>query len=64
MSVHETVLAAIDGDEEAFLSLVSGRRERLYRIAFAYVRNEADALEAIQEASCRSSGSPVILTRG
>ncbi|AEI44470.1 sigma-70 family RNA polymerase sigma factor [Paenibacillus mucilaginosus] len=54
MSVHETVLAAIDGDEEAFFSLVSGRRERLYRIAFAYVRNEANALEAIQEVTCRA----------
>ncbi|WP_426454466.1 sigma-70 family RNA polymerase sigma factor [Paenibacillus sp. S-38] len=54
MTAHETVRAAQRGDEEAFFLLVSGQRERLYRIAFAYLKNESEALEAIQEVTCRA----------
>ncbi|CAM3857081.1 sigma-70 family RNA polymerase sigma factor [Cohnella lubricantis] len=54
MTTEERVAAALNGDDEAFYELVSAERERLYRIAYAYLKNEADALEALQEAACRA----------
>lgn len=54
MSTEELVRAAQRGDPEAFHQLVSMERIKLYSIAFAYLKNEADALEAIQETTCRA----------
>ncbi len=54
MTTEERVAAARDGDDEAFYELVRSGKERLYRIAYAYLKNESDALEAIQEATCRA----------
>lgn len=54
MTVEQLVLAAQQGDDEAFFQLLNVEKERLYRIAFAYLRNESDALEAIQETTCRA----------
>ncbi|WP_338134389.1 sigma-70 family RNA polymerase sigma factor [Cohnella candidum] len=54
MSTEEWVRAAQRGDPEAFHQLVSMERTKLYSIAFAYLKNEADALEAIQETTCRA----------
>ncbi|TFE19422.1 sigma-70 family RNA polymerase sigma factor [Cohnella luojiensis] len=54
MTTEQLVRAAQSGDDEAFFLLVSGEKERLYRIAFAYLRSESDALEALQEATCRA----------
>ncbi|WP_228101605.1 RNA polymerase sigma factor [Paenibacillus donghaensis] len=41
-------------DEETFFRYLSAEQRRLYSIAFSYLRNETDALEAVQEASCRA----------
>src|SRR5690606_15433582 len=46
--------AAIRGDEAAFVRLMADRKLQLYRIAYAYLRSEADALEAVQEVTCRA----------
>jgi len=54
MSTEEWVIAAQRGDHEAFHRLVSAHKFKLYRIAYAYLKNEEDALEAIQEATCRA----------
>ncbi|MCZ8521828.1 MULTISPECIES: sigma-70 family RNA polymerase sigma factor [Paenibacillus] len=54
MSSEETVRAAQRGDDDAFYSLVSDQKEQLYRIAYAYLRSEPEALEAIQEVTCRA----------
>lgn len=54
MTTEERVAAALNGDDDAFYELVSAEKERLYRIAYAYLKNEADALEAQQEATCRA----------
>lgn len=51
---EELVRSAQAGDEEAFYMLMSSQKERLYRIAYAYLRNEGDAIEAIQETTCRA----------
>ncbi|WP_287022724.1 sigma-70 family RNA polymerase sigma factor [Cohnella sp.] len=50
----ERVLAAQRGDDDALYALISSVRMKLYAIAYAYLRDEADALEAIQEATCRA----------
>ncbi|WP_256761635.1 sigma-70 family RNA polymerase sigma factor [Cohnella sp. WQ 127256] len=47
-------LAAKRGDDAAFYSLIMQHREKMYRIAYTYLKNETDALEAVQEATCRA----------
>lgn len=39
---------------DAFLALLEKQKERLFRIAVAYLHNEADALDAVQETVCRA----------
>jgi RNA polymerase sigma-70 factor (TIGR02954 family) len=56
MTTEQLVLAAQQGDDEAFFQLISAERERLYRIAFAYLKNETESLEALQEMTCRAYG--------
>lgn len=46
--------AAKRGDDEAFYSLITQYEEKLYRIAYTYLKNETDALEAVQEVTCRA----------
>ncbi|KWX77299.1 sigma-70 family RNA polymerase sigma factor [Paenibacillus jilunlii] len=41
-------------DEEVFFQQLAGEHRKLYAIAYSYLRSEADALEAVQEASCRA----------
>ncbi|MEF2969152.1 sigma-70 family RNA polymerase sigma factor [Paenibacillus sp. M1] len=54
MEEKEWAAAACRGDEEAFYRLVSLHKRKLYGIAFSYLRNESDALEAVQEAVCKA----------
>jgi len=54
MTTEELARAAQQGDHEAFRQLVGADKRKLYRIAFAYLNNETDALEAVQEATCRA----------
>jgi RNA polymerase sigma-70 factor, ECF subfamily len=55
-NVNQTELAkkAISGDEDSFTLLIQERRERLYRMAFSYVKNKDDALEIVQETVYRA----------
>lgn len=46
--------AAVTSDEYIFYEQVSDEKRKLYGIAFGYLRNETDALEALQEATCRA----------
>lgn len=48
------VLAAKRGNDEAFFQLIEEHKAKLYRIAYSYLNNEADALEAIQETTFRA----------
>ncbi|CAM4354371.1 sigma-70 family RNA polymerase sigma factor [Paenibacillus typhae] len=41
-------------DEETFFKRLYVEHRKLYAIAFSYMRNEADALEVVQEVSCRA----------
>jgi RNA polymerase sigma-70 factor, ECF subfamily len=46
----EQIIRAKKGDAEAFRYLIKERKDVLYRTAFAYVKNEDDAIEIVQEA--------------
>lgn len=50
----QIVRQAIDGDQQAFYAVVSARKRRLNHIAYSYLKNETDALEAIQETTYRA----------
>ncbi|QFF97720.1 RNA polymerase subunit sigma-24 [Psychrobacillus glaciei] len=54
MSEKKLVLKAIKGDEDAFLELIHSYEEALYRTAISYLKNEGDALEAVQEVTYRA----------
>lgn len=40
---------AQQGNQKAFLKLVESDKEKLYKMAFLYVKNESDALDIVQE---------------
>ena len=41
-------------DEEYFSNYLSGQQRKLYSVAYSYMRNEADAIEIVQEATCKA----------
>jgi RNA polymerase sigma-70 factor (TIGR02954 family) len=47
------VRAAKRGDHDAFYKLIQVHKITLYKIAFSFLNNEEDALEAVQEVTCR-----------
>lgn len=50
MAVNEKkIKQSIKGDREALLFLLNQEKEKLYRTAYSYVRNEADALDVFQQ---------------
>ncbi|MGO4185600.1 sigma-70 family RNA polymerase sigma factor [Paenibacillus sp. TAF43_2] len=53
MNKDEWAQAAIRGDETALLQRIDLDKHQMYGIAYSYMRNESDALEAIQETVCR-----------
>ncbi|MFP3388520.1 sigma-70 family RNA polymerase sigma factor [Brevibacillus sp. SIMBA_040] len=50
MNVVQLVKAAQAGNTEAFQELIEQHRERMYRMAYYYVRNDADAEDVVHEA--------------
>jgi RNA polymerase sigma-70 factor (TIGR02954 family) len=54
MGEEELVIAAQSGDNDAFYSLVSSYSENLYNIAYCYLKDQQEALEAVQETTCRA----------
>ncbi|WNB91719.1 sigma-70 family RNA polymerase sigma factor [Bacillus sp. NEB1478] len=54
METEQAVKKAIKGDDEAFLQLIQAYKIDLYKTALSYLRNEEEALEAIQEVTYRS----------
>ncbi len=49
MDIPKLVRKAKNGNDEAFNQLISFVRNKLYRTAFSYVRNEQDALDIYQD---------------
>jgi RNA polymerase sigma-70 factor (ECF subfamily) len=54
MSEEELVRKAQKGDEEAFYKLIFSSKDKLYSMAYCYLKSESDALEAVQEVTCRA----------
>lgn len=54
MKIEDLVKKAQRGDDEAFTKLISSNKEKLYRIAFSYLKNQHHSLEAIQETTFRA----------
>ena len=52
--MEEIAKRAIRGDQQAILVLLEVYEETLYRTAYAYLRNEHDALDAMQELAYRA----------
>jgi RNA polymerase sigma-70 factor, ECF subfamily len=44
-----TVEKAKKGDQKAFMQLIDTEKEKLYRMAYLYVKNESDALDIVQD---------------
>lgn len=49
MSKLKLVSRAKKGDADAFQELIHGEKDKLYRMAYVYMRNEEDALEVFQD---------------
>jgi RNA polymerase sigma-70 factor (TIGR02954 family) len=54
MEVESLVIAAQNGDDDAFFKLISSIKEKMYHTAYCYLKNENDALEAVQETTCKA----------
>ena len=54
MEVMSLIKKAKKGDDGAFYELMQIHKIRLLKIAFSYLRNEEDALEALQEVTFRA----------
>ncbi|MBB4824775.1 RNA polymerase sigma-70 factor (ECF subfamily) [Sporosarcina luteola] len=54
MTEIELANQAIRGDDDAFLQLMLLHQKALYRTALAYLKNEEEALEAVQEVTFRA----------
>lgn len=54
MLIEIKVKKALKGDKQAFLDLIEPEKEKLYKIAYTYVKNEQDALDIIQETICKA----------
>lgn len=50
----QLVQLACKGNDTAFTKLMNTEKDKLYRIAYAHLQNEQDALEAIQETTYRA----------
>ncbi|MGG0718285.1 sigma-70 family RNA polymerase sigma factor [Robertmurraya massiliosenegalensis] len=51
---EQLVKKAISGNDEAFLELIKIHKIDLYKTALSYLRNEGEALEAVQEVTYRA----------
>lgn len=54
MEPLELAQQAIKGDDPAFLAIMQLYKNDLYRTAFAFLKNEHDAVEAVQEVTVRA----------
>jgi RNA polymerase sigma-70 factor (ECF subfamily) len=54
MDDRSRILKAKSGDMEAFYELIQDKKESLYKIAYAYTKNEEDAVDTISETVYRA----------
>lgn len=48
---------AVRGDKDSFIQLIEPIKERLYRVAFVYLKNEDDALDCIHDGIIKAINS-------
>ena len=49
MEINELIGKAKEGDKEALLSLVMAQQAEYYKLAYVYMKNKDDALDALQD---------------
>ncbi|MGG3942995.1 sigma-70 family RNA polymerase sigma factor [Peribacillus psychrosaccharolyticus] len=49
MSIEKKIMKAKRGNEKAFQELIQDQKNKLFRMAYLYVKNEDDALDIVQE---------------
>lgn len=54
MKEQKLLKQAIRGDHQAFLHILQAAKADLYRTAYAFLKNEQDVLDAIQEVTVRA----------
>jgi RNA polymerase sigma-70 factor (TIGR02954 family) len=54
LDIEQLVKKAIKGNDDAFLQLIQTYKVDLYKTALSFLRNEEEALEAIQEVTYRA----------
>lgn len=54
MDIQKLLRNAKRGNNKAFYQLMMSHKEQLYRIAFSYLKDEQESLEAIQEVTFRA----------
>jgi len=54
MDDNKKIIKAKGGDMEAFYELIQEKRESLYKIAYAYTKNEEDAVDIISETAYKA----------
>ena len=54
MKDRKVAREAINGSDQAFITLLHLHKEALYRTALAYLKNEEEAFEAVQEVTFRA----------
>ncbi|MFB1083143.1 sigma-70 family RNA polymerase sigma factor [Jeotgalibacillus sp. JSM ZJ347] len=54
MDLEKIASDAVSGDEDAFVMLMKAYKMDLYKTAYAYLKNEQDAIEAVQETTYRA----------
>ena len=52
--MKDLVEKSVKGDKRAFVEMVEHNAQKLYRIALSYMKNEHDAVEAVQETTYRA----------
>ncbi|OEH93760.1 sigma-70 family RNA polymerase sigma factor [Bacillus solimangrovi] len=57
MNIEQLVKQAQKHNDEAFFEPISIHKAQIYKIAFSYMKNEQDALEAVQEVTYRAYSS-------
>jgi RNA polymerase sigma-70 factor (ECF subfamily) len=54
LDIDNLVKRAKKGDGDAFCKLIEPKKDKLYRIAYCYTKNEEDALDIVSEAICKA----------
>ncbi|MGI6331385.1 MAG: RNA polymerase sigma factor [Zhaonellaceae bacterium] len=49
MELLDYVDKAKQGDQEALLQLIMAKRDEYYRLAYVYLKNQEDALDALED---------------